>query len=195
MVKVLQTAWAYVAYQKPNEVAKMNKTPVKRLKFIEYEVEDRFYLRHMPDSQYQHYSDPKRTKMKISPKLQRRYIGPYTITRKFSPVLYQANINGEIRTVHAIQMQPDRISRYYTMHRTDTPIEQLKKPGSFKAKLLPSGRPEIPHRIHKRLRSYNSPLINTLEDEHKDIEEDDNQSSEEDDDEDIFQEDDDDDDD
>jgi hypothetical protein len=43
---------------------------------------------------------------KISMKLVERYEGPYTITKKVNPILYETNIEGELKRVHAIHMKP-----------------------------------------------------------------------------------------
>ena len=46
----------------------------------------------------------------INKKLQAKWTGPYTITKKFSPVLYEAIINQAPRVVHALNMKPDPIA-------------------------------------------------------------------------------------
>jgi RNase H-like domain found in reverse transcriptase/Reverse transcriptase (RNA-dependent DNA polymerase)/Integrase zinc binding domain/Integrase core domain len=158
LIRALQESWEYVAEQKPKEVKKMNKVPSQRRQFHEYEVGDRFYLAERPATNLQHYSDEKRTKIALKPKMQIRFVGPFTITKKFSPVLYEASVNGELKAVHALAMKPDPVSKYYTMHRNkEIPMEERKVP-IFKPKILPSGKPQIPHRVHKRLRSLNSKL-------------------------------------
>ena len=43
---------------------------------------------------------------KISMKLVERYEGPYVIVKKINPVLYEANIEGKLKRVHAIHMKP-----------------------------------------------------------------------------------------
>jgi hypothetical protein len=146
----------------------MNQIPAKRNKFVEFDVGDRFFLRHKPLIKHQHYSDPKRTKTKLTPKLQLRYVGPYTITRKFSPVLYEALVDGEIRTVHALQMKPDPVSKYYTMHRQGESTMEPRKTPEFKAKLLPSGKPQIPRRIHRRLKAPQDPPLTNAQEQTED---------------------------
>jgi hypothetical protein len=158
LIKILQETWAFAAAKKPEEVRKMNKIPSRKREFHEYEVGDRFYLAERPATEFQHYSDEKRRKIKLKPKMQIRFVGPYTITKKVGPVLYEANINGELRAVHALAMKPAPVSKYYTMHRTkEIPMERRKEP-IFKPKILSSGKPQIPHRMHKRLRSPDSKL-------------------------------------
>jgi len=43
---------------------------------------------------------------RINAKLQPRYVGPFRIIEKISPVLYVANINNRNIRVHAIRMKP-----------------------------------------------------------------------------------------
>jgi hypothetical protein len=57
---------------------------------------------------------------KISRKLQARWEGPYRITRKVSPVLYEAIIDGVKKRVHAINMKPKAMIR---IKHKDTVIE------------------------------------------------------------------------
>ena len=42
----------------------------------------------------------------LSSKLQARYAGPYRITRKLSDILYEAQVHGTKRVIHAINMKP-----------------------------------------------------------------------------------------
>ena len=153
LIECLQEAWRYAGETKVKQVDKMNKVPVQRPKFVEYEVGDRFYLGQHPVTQYQDYSDPKRTKHRIAFKLQFRWVGPYTITRKFSPVLYEAAINGELRAVHALQMKPDPTSKYYNLHRKVFRAQEPRKEPVYEAKLNSTGKPKIHIRLHKKLLS------------------------------------------
>jgi hypothetical protein len=43
---------------------------------------------------------------KISAKLLERWEGPHIITKRINPVLYEAEINGELARVHAVNMKP-----------------------------------------------------------------------------------------
>ena len=131
--------------------------PISRIEFTEYEVGDRFFLRQVPAINFMHYSDKKRTKSKLSPKLQRRYTGPYLITKKFSPVLYEAQIDGNLQTVHALKMQPDPTSKYYRMHLPRHQEATPLSPPQFKAQLNQAGQPIIrspgakpPEEAHER---------------------------------------------
>ena len=40
-------------------------------------------------------------------KLQPRFEGPYKVTKRINPVLYETMINGKTVRVHAINMKPD----------------------------------------------------------------------------------------
>jgi hypothetical protein len=114
LVKTLQTVWQATAEHKTAEVAQMNKATAKKHTFVEYQVGDRFYLAQEPDRTFTDYNDPKRIQYSLSPKLQVKYYGPYVITKKYSPVLYESKLNDIVRTVHAIHMKPDANKKYPT---------------------------------------------------------------------------------
>ena len=59
----------------------------------------RFYHRRGTDSVVE--------QLKINAKLQPRFVGPFEIVEKITPVLYVANINGTRQRVHAIRMKPE----------------------------------------------------------------------------------------
>ena len=52
----------YTGEIKEKQVDTMNKVPMKRMKFEEYEGGDRFYLGQHPSAKYQDYSGPKHIK-------------------------------------------------------------------------------------------------------------------------------------
>jgi hypothetical protein len=74
------------------------------LEFVEYEVGQKFMMVRRPITEFK--SADEEESYKISMKLTERYEGPYVITRKISPILYEANIEGKIRRVTAIHMKP-----------------------------------------------------------------------------------------
>jgi hypothetical protein len=74
------------------------------LEFIEYEVGQKFMLVRRPISEFKSIDDEQA--YKISMKLVERYEGPYVITKKICPVLYEANVEGVLKRVHAIHMKP-----------------------------------------------------------------------------------------
>ena len=68
---------------------------------------------HTPLKEFLHYSfTSSKQKSGICHKFQHRFVGPFKVTRKLSPVPYVANINGVEKTVHALKMVHDPISRY-----------------------------------------------------------------------------------
>jgi hypothetical protein len=149
-----------VAKKKPKQINTMNKPTVKKHIFVEYEVGDRFFLSYTPSKYFQDYTEKNRKiKSPLSPKIMIRYVGPYTITKKFSAVLYECLVNGEVQTVHAVNMKPDPHSKYYNIHRLHLPPNEPPKDIEFKPRLLPSGKPEIPMRILTKLKSTVQPTI------------------------------------
>jgi len=116
LVEVLQRGWKMIFEDKPKKTEEMNKKPIMRREFNEYRVGDRFYLLRKPATHFIHYDDEKRKQSKICPKLQRRKTGPYTITRRFSPVLYEALIDGKLQVVHVLKMELDPTNAYYRLH-------------------------------------------------------------------------------
>jgi hypothetical protein len=162
LVKTLQLVWQTAAEHKPTEVERMNRVPVRKHTFVEYQVGDRFYLAHEPKVFFQDYKDPNRLKRALCPKLQTSYSGPYVITRKFSPVLYESKIDDEVKTVHAIHMKPDANNKYYNLHRSEfAPVEPKKRP-ELTTLVDETGKPIIPHRVITRLKAL-APLDKHIE--------------------------------
>jgi hypothetical protein len=124
----LQLGWDLAASQKPAEVAEFNKVSRKPLPFREYQLGQRFFIRHTPVPTA--WAEPKLVPSKkdptklikraqnvaISASLQHRWTGPYKITKKFSPVTYETVINNVTRVVHALHMKPDPIADTVRMH-------------------------------------------------------------------------------
>ena len=69
----------------------------------------------------------------ISRALQHRWTGPYKITAKFSPVLYETIINGTPRVIHALHMKHDPISEALRL-KQPLPISETKPMRSFQEK-------------------------------------------------------------
>jgi Integrase zinc binding domain len=65
------------------------------------------------------------------------YTGPYAITRRFSPVLYEANIDGKLQRIHILKMQRDPINEHFRQHIQKNCVTQP---------LLPSG--DVPFQPH-----------------------------------------------
>ena len=100
------------ASKKIQEVERFNKVPTKKLPFIEFEVGDKFFRKVQPAAMYKHFTDLEKTKgkedkkgQKISVNFEYKWVGPFTVTKKFSPVLYESIINKEPTVIHAINMK------------------------------------------------------------------------------------------
>lgn len=74
------------------------------LEFVEYEEGQKFMKRKRPVSTFK--SAEEEEAWKITMKLMERWEGPYTVIRKISPVLYDANVDGKEERVHAVNMKP-----------------------------------------------------------------------------------------
>jgi hypothetical protein len=105
LVDRLQWVWTTVSKQKKTQVKVMNDSlhPRTHLPAKEYKVGEYCFLKRVPSRHYIDWKD--RAKYKISSKLQTRYIGPYLIIEKRSPVLYRTMIDGHGKMMHAINMK------------------------------------------------------------------------------------------
>ena len=83
---------------------KAKQHPRTFLEFKEYSVGDYFYSRRIPKRFYK--DDEEKLLHKIKAKLQNRWVGPYRITKKISPVLYEADVHNSVKRVHAVNMRP-----------------------------------------------------------------------------------------
>jgi hypothetical protein len=104
--EVLSYTWSSVALREKSNITTMQssqQTPRKKIPFIPFTVGSYCYLKTVPR---RFFKDPSEKKIhKLSSKLQFRYSGPYRIIQVISPVIYKADIHGEIKTVHAINMK------------------------------------------------------------------------------------------
>lgn len=75
------------------------------VKFVEYEVGDMFYRKRNRVRTFK--SAQEQETYKINMKLQARYEGPYKIVEKVSAVLYVAEIDGQRKRIHAVNMKPE----------------------------------------------------------------------------------------
>ena len=118
LVESLTRAWQVVSEQAEIQAYKYNKDLVKSnreedtwlqlrrgYKFVEYQEGDYFFRKRNPIREFKSAGDEQG--YKINRKMQARYEGPYMITRKISPLVYEAEISGERVKVHAINMKPD----------------------------------------------------------------------------------------
>jgi transposase InsO family protein len=92
-----------IGYTEKNKL-KFNVRVRNPLEFVEYEIGQRFMLVKRPVSEFK--SSDEEQAYKITMKLVERYEGPYVIVKKINPILYDANIEGNIKRVHAIHMKP-----------------------------------------------------------------------------------------
>ena len=118
----LELGWQLAGLKKPIQHADWTKATRARLPFREFQVGSRFFLKHTPiymaikektlttePSTTTPKAKAKGKKETISKALQHRWTGPYKVTAKFSPVLYETIINGTPRVVHALHMKHDPI--------------------------------------------------------------------------------------
>ncbi len=82
----------------------MNRPRLRKLKFKPYKPNELFYLKQVGKRLYKNIND--KEKHKISLKLQNRYTGPHRVLRLINPVVYEADVNGKIKRVHAVNMKP-----------------------------------------------------------------------------------------
>ena len=103
-VKNMEESWNHISEKVFADSLHHNTVIRKPLVFKEYEIGQNFYLIYRPRTVL---NDPETKEAhKISRKLLERYVGPYKVIRKISPVQYDAEIDGEVVRVHATNMKP-----------------------------------------------------------------------------------------
>jgi hypothetical protein len=152
LIQLLDHSWTIAGNKKPAEVEKFNRVPIQHLPFTEYIVGDKCFRRVQPAATYRHFTQAgissktrkknegqeeeddrgkkgKSGEKRISSNFQFRWVGPHTITKKFSPVLYQIIVNGKPEVIHAINMQKDPAITALTpyMNRADNITPMRKK--------------------------------------------------------------------
>ena len=122
LTTALQWAWVVTTQRTRNNWLRMNRDThthaaeirheegrkdckIRHLPFKEYQVGDLFFRRRCPVRAFSSASD--KEKYKVSMKLQPRFEGPYKVTKRINPVLYETMINGKTVRVHATNMKPD----------------------------------------------------------------------------------------
>jgi hypothetical protein len=105
--EVMQWIWKNVGVQVVDNSEEMARKqhPRTHMEFKEYNVGDFFYTRRVAKRFYKDNIDEQ--VYKLNAKLQCRWTGPYIITKKISPVLYEADVHNEKRMVHAVNMRPN----------------------------------------------------------------------------------------
>ena len=107
VLKMVETMRAYhdsALKQTLKNKERFNVRVKQPLEFTEYEPGQKFLRIKRPISSFK--SADEKEAWKISMKLLERFEGPYTVVNKISPVLYDCDVNGKIKRVHAINMKP-----------------------------------------------------------------------------------------
>jgi hypothetical protein len=107
VLKMIETMRSYqdFAYKQTlKNKERLNVRVRKPLEFVEYEAGQKFLKVRRPISTFK--SADEEEAWKISMKLMERFEGPYTIIRKISPILYDADVDGKVERVHACGMKP-----------------------------------------------------------------------------------------
>jgi hypothetical protein len=104
LVQGMKEYWKYVGGKLLKESDSHNRVVRRPLEFKEYTEGQEFFLVKRPQTTFTD-KDAKQ-EYKISAKLLERFVGPYRVIRRISPVQYDADVDGEERRVHAINMKP-----------------------------------------------------------------------------------------
>ena len=104
MIESMRGYQDFAIKQAAKNKSRFNVRVKQPLEFVEYQVGDQFLKVRRPISQFKSADD--KEKWKVSMKLLERFEGPYTIIRRISPILYDADIRGVETRVHATNMKP-----------------------------------------------------------------------------------------
>ena len=107
VLKMIETMRGYQDFalgQTEKNKKRFNVRVKQPLEFVEYEIGQQFMRVRRPLSSFK--SADEKEAWKITAKLLERYEGPYRITGKVNPVLYEAEIDGKVVRVHAVNMKP-----------------------------------------------------------------------------------------
>jgi hypothetical protein len=158
LANALQLGWDLAGLKKTPTVEKWNRVARARLPFKEYEIGSRFFLRHIPThlaatSATEQLPDSEKEPHIINKKLQAKWAGPYMVTKKFSPVLYETVINQVRRVVHALNMKPDPIAETLRAHEPLEPSPLTPLPNMLEHQHISAQLAE-----HKPLTSVINPV-------------------------------------
>jgi hypothetical protein len=158
LANALQLGWDLAGLKKTPTVEKWNRVARARLPFKEYEIGSRFFLRHIPThlaatSATEQLPDSEKEPHIINKKLQAKWAGPYMVTKKFSPVLYETVINQVRRVVHALNMKPDPIAETLRAHEPLEPSPLTPLPNMLEHQHISAQLAE-----HKPLTSIINPV-------------------------------------
>ena len=107
VLKMIETMRGYQDFalsQTEKNKGRFNVRVKQPLEFVEYKEGQQFMRVRRPISKFK--SADEKDAWKISAKLMERYEGPYRIVRVVNPVLYEAEIDGKLVRVHAVNMKP-----------------------------------------------------------------------------------------
>jgi hypothetical protein len=106
LVSSLQLAWEVTTLRAHENAARGNKAATRkaRLEFKEYAVGDMFYRKRNQVRTFR--SVQEKETYKINVKLAARFEGPYKVVKKENAVVYVAEIDGEQKRIHAVNMKP-----------------------------------------------------------------------------------------
>ena len=104
MVEAMGRYHDHAIQQATRNKSRFNVRVKQPLKFIEYQKGQQFFLVRRPTYDFKSTEDEE--DYKITMKLLERFEGPYTVLRKVNPVVYEAEIDGKEKRVHAINMKP-----------------------------------------------------------------------------------------
>ena len=107
VLKMIETMRGYHDFalgQTEKNKKRFNVRVKQPLEFVEYEIGQQFMRVRRPLSSFK--SADEKEAWKISAKLLERYEGPYRVSGKVNPVLYEAEIDGKTVRVHAVNMKP-----------------------------------------------------------------------------------------
>ena len=102
--EALLLAWESTSRRVLRNVDRMNIRPVRPLEFKLYEPGTFVMIRTVPQRFFR--NKKLEQKAKLSMALQMRYVGPFRILERLSPVLYRIDYHNTPKVVHAIKMKP-----------------------------------------------------------------------------------------
>jgi hypothetical protein len=108
LAETLKFIWNYVGQRVTDNVDTYNRRPKEPLQFKPYRAGDYFMLRRVPKA---YLRGKKRQVFKLTYKLQDRWTGPFRVVKVISDILYDADIHGVIKRVHAVNMKPGPTTR------------------------------------------------------------------------------------
>jgi transposase InsO family protein len=97
-------AWEISSERVVKNTTTFNRVPRRHLVFEPYKVGQFIFIRAVPKRFFS--EGYKLKKHKLNSKLQYRYVGPFRILKRFSDVLYEADIHNKPTRIHAVNMKP-----------------------------------------------------------------------------------------